>query len=67
MPKYHVTHTVICEVNATRTIEAQNIDDLLNKLTTIETITSTNWDNPYSCDFEIMNDIEIQNVVIKKI
>jgi hypothetical protein len=67
MPKYHVTHTVLCEVNTTRTIEAENHDDLLNKITTIETMTSTCWDEPYPCDFEIMNDIEIKNVVIKKI
>jgi hypothetical protein len=67
MPKYHVTHTVLCEVNTIRTIEAHNHDDLLNKLTTIEIMTSTCWDEPYPCDYEIMNDIEIRNVVIKKI
>lgn len=67
MPKYHVTHTVLCEVNTFRTIEAENHDDLLNKLTTIEIMTSTAKDEFYPCDFEIINDVEIKNILIKKI
>jgi hypothetical protein len=67
MPKYHVTHTVICAVNTYRTIEAENIDDLLNKLTRIEIITGTSKDEVYPCDYEILNDIDIKNLAIKKI
>jgi hypothetical protein len=39
--KYRVRHVVVCEVAAWRTIYADNMDDAMQKVAKIETITAT--------------------------
>ena len=63
MKKYMVKHTVVCEVNVWRVIEAENYADALAKVAAIECITDTS----NGADHEVINDLEVKQVSIKEI
>ena len=63
MKKYTVKHTVICEVNVWRVIEAENYADALAKVAAIECLTDTS----NGADHEVINDLEVKQVSIKEI
>jgi hypothetical protein len=65
MKKYKVTHIVLCEVATYRVIEAENEQDLLDKISKIETYTCS--DDNYACDTEICADREVIQTHIMEI
>jgi hypothetical protein len=65
MPRYRVTHIVLCEVACYRTIQAENPQELKAKLESIETYTCD--DDSMSVDTEIISDREVISVDIREI
>ena len=63
MKKYMVKHTVVCEVNVWRVIEAENYADALAKVAAIECIPDTST----GADHEVVNDLDVKQVSIKEI
>lgn len=61
--KYRVRHVMVCEVAAWRTIYADNMDDAMQKVAKIETITSTSDGG----DYEIMSDIETRSIKVEEV
>jgi hypothetical protein len=65
MPRYKVTHLVLCEVACYRTVQAENLTELHQKLGTIETYTCDN--DLMSVDTEIISDQKLIEVDIREI
>ncbi len=63
MKTYMVKHTVTCEVNVWRTIEAENYADALAKVAALECLTDTST----GADHEIVNDLEVKHVSIREL
>lgn len=61
--KYKVRHVVLCEVAAWRTIYADNMDDAIEKVAKIETITATSDGG----DYEIMSDLETKSIIVEEV
>ena len=61
--KYKVRHVMICEVAAWRTIFADNMDDAMQKVAKIESITSTSDGG----DYEIMSDLETKSIIVEEV
>ena len=61
--KYKVRHVVLCEVAAWRTIYADNMDDAMQKVAKIETITATSDGG----DYEIMSDLETKSIIVEEV
>lgn len=61
--KYKVRHVVLCEVAAWRTIYADNMDDAMEKVAKIETITATSDGG----DYEIMSDLETKSIKVEEV
>lgn len=61
--RYRIRHVVVCEVAAWRTIFADNMDDAMQKMAKIETITST-FDGG---DYEIISDIETRSIKVEEV
>lgn len=61
--KYKVRHVVLCEVAAWRTIYADNMDEAMDKVAKIETITATSDGG----DYEIMSDLETKSIIVEEV
>jgi hypothetical protein len=61
--KYRVRHVVVCEVAAWRTIYADNMDDAMEKVAKIETITATSDGG----DYEILSDLETKSIIVEEV
>ena len=61
--KYSVRHVLLCEVVAWRTIYADNMDEAMDKVAKIETITATSDGG----DYEIMSDLETKSIIVEEV
>jgi hypothetical protein len=61
MALFKVEHTMLCEVNVWRVIEAKNFDQAMEIVKSIETVTDSS-----QCDYEIVSDIHVRQCTITR-